>query len=211
MSQEQRAPRRMIAGAWFWLEKAIIKDHVSKIGSTAFAVYAFLASYADERQTCFPSQGHIAANLGFHRSTVGRALDRLEKTGLITRETVLGRTHMTLSAIPPDSAVDSDDEECTGAPDVSHQRTEAVAPAHTNNNQRTRIINNQYRREISFASFLADALDDRNGLSVYQAYARRYPEEMLRKVLAEVRDVPTSKLKKRPSHLFAYLLKKYAQ
>lgn len=199
----------MIAGGWFWLEKAILKDHLPKIGSTAFAVYAFLASCVNERQTCFPSQGHIAVSLGFHRSTVSRALDRLEKTGLITRETLFGRTCMTLSAIPPDLAVEGDDETCTAAPDLSHQRNEAVAPAHTNNNQRTRIINKQYRREISFASFLADALDDRNGLLVYQAYARRYPEELLRRVLAEVRDVPSSKIKKSPSHLFAYLLKKY--
>jgi len=44
---------------------------------------------------------------------------------------------------------------------------------------------------------------------IYEAYARKYPEEILRRVLAEARQIPDSKILKSRAHLFTYLLKKY--
>ena len=58
---------------------------------------------------------------------------------------------------------------------------------------------------------LARALDDPNGISLYRAYCQRYPEELLRKVLGEVKAVPAYAIKKGRGALFNYLMQQYAQ
>jgi hypothetical protein len=200
----------MIPGQWFWLEKAIIRKYLPQIGASGFAVYSFLASSADEKQTCYPSQGYIAAGLGCSRSTVCRAIDKLESAKLIHRSTGAGgRRNYHLATISPDTGVDRKDSGCTGATELSHQCNRDVAPVDTNNNQGRRLINNQLENRNSLASFLADSLNNPDGLSVYESYARRYPESILRKVLSEAKDPPSHKIRKSRSHLFAYLLKKY--
>lgn len=201
----------MIPGRWFWLEKAVVRDYLPAIGASGLAAYCFLASCADEKQTCFPSQRYIAAALKCSRSTVCRALRKLEETGLIRRrEGERGRTEFTLSASSPGEGADRKDSRCTAATDLSHQRNEGVAPVDTNNNQGRRIMNNQLENRNSLASFLADSLHNPDGLSIYEAYARKYPENALRRVLSEVKETPLSKIRKSRSHLFTYLLKKYA-
>lgn len=49
-------------------------------------VLVVLADYADEAASCYPGQGRISTHTGASVSTVGRALKRLEKSGLIVRE-----------------------------------------------------------------------------------------------------------------------------
>jgi len=58
---------------------------------------------------------------------------------------------------------------------------------------------------------LADALNDRNNLPLYLSYAKRFPEQLLRKVLGEVKEVPLKKIKKSRGALFNHLVQKYAQ
>lgn len=210
MPEENVQPRKMVAGEWFWLEKAIIRKYLPQISASGFAVYSFLASCVDEKQTCFPSQQYMATHLHCSRSTVCRALSKLEEAQLIRRRTgPRNRTDFTLSAISPGSGVDKKDSGCMDATDLSHQCNESVAPVHTNNNQRRRIINNNWEKENLLASFLADSLNNLEALPVYQSYARRYPEEVLRKVLSETKETPANKIRKSRSHLFAYILKKY--
>jgi len=73
-------------GDWYWIHKAVINDYVQKIGATGVIVYSFLASLANDRQSCFPSQKYIADKLGHSRATINRAMKRLEDSGLIRIE-----------------------------------------------------------------------------------------------------------------------------
>ena len=73
-------------GNWYWIHRAVIKEYTPKIGATGIAVYNFLASCADTRQSCFPSQKYIAENLGYSRATVNKAIQVLEENKLIRIE-----------------------------------------------------------------------------------------------------------------------------
>ena len=58
---------------------------------------------------------------------------------------------------------------------------------------------------------LAKALNDPHGINLYRSYCRKYPEELLRKALAEVRELPSHKIKKGRGALFNYLVQLYAK
>lgn len=55
------------------------------------------------------------------------------------------------------------------------------------------------------------ALNDRENFSLYEFYARKYPESLLRKIVADVLKVPEERIRKSRGALFTYLLKKYAR
>ena len=61
------------------------------------------------------------------------------------------------------------------------------------------------------AQNLAKALDDPHGINLYRSYCRKYPEELLRKALADTREVPDHRIKKGRGALFNYLVQRYAQ
>lgn len=199
----------MIPGHWFWLDKAVIREYQARIGPSAFSVYCFLASCVDRNQMCFPSQGYIANGLGCSRSTVSRAVEELEVARLIRRSLGSGgRIDYHLSAIPTPGAVDNRAGGCADATEMSQPCTADVAPVDTIYNQREKDSNNV----VSFSSFaeeLAEALRNPEGIPIYEAYVRKYPKELLRRVLAEVRETPDWKIVKSRAHLFTYLLKKY--
>jgi len=69
----------------------------------------------------------------------------------------------------------------------------------------------QKNRNKLLAIDLATALDDRENLPLYHSYSRKYPESLLRKVLSEVKQVPTEKIKKSRGALFNYLVQRYVQ
>lgn len=77
--------RELKYGEFFWLDKTVIKQYVPRIGAMGLTVYVFLAAFADTEQKCFPSQEYIAAHLGCSRSTVWRAIKKLEKYGLVKK------------------------------------------------------------------------------------------------------------------------------
>ena len=66
-------------------------------------------------------------------------------------------------------------------------------------------------RQELLALDLAQAFGDYEGLALYLSYAKKYPEALLRKVLGEVKEVPTCKIKKSRGALFNYLVQKYAK
>jgi len=70
-------------GSWFWVDKAIIKRYVPKVGMAAITIYCYLACHASREETCFPSQQGMAKVLGCSRTTVHSAIRALEKHGLI--------------------------------------------------------------------------------------------------------------------------------
>lgn len=76
--------RQMKNGSWYWMDKAIIRSYMPKIGAIGIAVYNYLACLADIRQTCFPSHGHIAKVLGCSRTTVIKALKALVTCRLVS-------------------------------------------------------------------------------------------------------------------------------
>ncbi|MBI1912114.1 MAG: hypothetical protein HYS21_08940 [Deltaproteobacteria bacterium] len=57
---------------------------------------------------------------------------------------------------------------------------------------------------------LAEALNDHKNLPLYVSYCKRYPEQLLRRVLGEVKELPREKIKKSRGALFNYLVQKYA-
>lgn len=66
-------------------------------------------------------------------------------------------------------------------------------------------------RAEQLALDLANGLDDRKGLLLYDVYARKYPESFLRTTLATVKEIPIEKITKSRAALFNYLVKRYAK
>lgn len=64
-------------------------------------------------------------------------------------------------------------------------------------------------KEELLAMDLAEGLNDRANLGFYISVCRKYPEDFLRKIYAEVKEVPLSKIKKSKGALFNYLIQKY--
>lgn len=58
----------------------------AKLPTTQKFVLVVLADMADERNSCFPSQRHIAAKVGASERTVRGALHALEDGGWVRRE-----------------------------------------------------------------------------------------------------------------------------
>ena len=58
----------------------------SNLSHRARSVYMYLKDRADSEERCWSAIRTIAAELGFSRSTVKRALDDLYGAGLLTRE-----------------------------------------------------------------------------------------------------------------------------
>jgi len=64
-------------------------------------------------------------------------------------------------------------------------------------------------KEELLAKDLAEGLDDKANLGFYLSVSRRYPEDFLRKIYSQVKEVPLSKIKKSKGALFNYLVQKY--
>jgi hypothetical protein len=65
-------------------------------------------------------------------------------------------------------------------------------------------------RQELLAQELAKALNDAAGINLYRSYAGKYPERLLRKVLAEVEALPQERITKGRGALFNYLVQYYA-
>ena len=104
---------------------------------------------------------------------------------------------------------------------VSSKNAEANSP--NDNSINKNLINDKGSGHRSFKDFipqnkmellaldLADALNDRDNLPLYLSYVRKYPEQILRSIMGEVKELPANKIKKSRGALFNHLVKKYAQ
>jgi len=190
------------------------------VGAIGIVVYNLLASLANSHQGCFPSQKYIAKALGYSRSYVNETLKLLEANGLIRIEKQ-GRYHCIYHLLKV---------RCQpGRTEVSSIPNSDVAYTDTNNNKRTRNINNidmrnilnaktnaskefQPRtREELLALDLAEGLNDKKSLRLYLSYARRYPEHFLRRTLSEVKEIPSQRIKKSRGALFNHIIRKYGK
>jgi len=209
--------RRMDSGSWYWVSKAVIQKHASKVGFLPIAVYHFLASMTDENQSCYPSQQYMAERLGCSRSSVSRAIKKLKvmKFIALTREVNGNYSYRLL-----------DIENCTDANKMSHECNQDVASVDTNNTTLTRISNNTFvgvsskkllngrrpeTREELLASDIAEMLDDQRNIRQHLSYAHKYPESVLREFLSQAQQTPLHRIKKSRAALFAYLVKQYDQ
>ena len=215
-----RGLRTMKAGRWYWADKAVIQDYARTLGILAIAVYHLLASMADENQSCYPSQKYIADRLGCSRWSANRAVRKLIINRLVSVEKTAARRNI-YRLIPL-----SVQQDHTTVLDKSNSD---VGNGNTNNNQKQDINNdtfvrvqkdnttdkhddedNESRFEI-LAKDLSQALNDQSHHSIYLSYARQYPESFLRRVLAETKMTPDSKIRKSRSALFNYLVYHYAK
>jgi biotin operon repressor len=126
-------------GEWYWIDKAVIKHYAAKIGATGFTVYSFLAAFVDSDQKCFPSQKYIADHIGYSRATVNKAINILEKQGLI-RKVKKDRYHCVYQLL-----------RCKAKEiQMSNKRNSGVPQIDTNDNQLTRINNDIDNRRYKF-------------------------------------------------------------
>jgi len=66
-------------------------------------------------------------------------------------------------------------------------------------------------KSTELAMDIATALGDHKNLALYISYSRKYPIWLLRKVLGEVKEIPSERIKKSRGALFNYLVQKYAK
>ncbi len=221
-NQEKIEIRDLRNGGWYWVHKAVIREYAPKVGAIGIAVYNFLASLADSRQICFPSQRYIAEHLGYSRATINKKIKLLERSGLIKVDK-RSRYHCVYHLLKV---------RCKPAEtQMSTYGNSEFPQVDTNNNKLTRIINNididdknllgsnfklsnrfkPRTREELLAKDLAKALKDRKGFPLYLSYSKRYPESLLRKVLGEVKEIPDTRIRKSRGALFNHLIQKYAK
>jgi len=207
--------RKLGAGDWYWINKAVIQRYAGTIGFSEVTIYNFLASMADDNQKCFPSQKYIAEHLGCSRATVNRAIKKLERHKLIIVEKKNYNHHVYyLLDIPCNNKETS----------MSHERNRGAQKGDTNNTNKQEINNNSVvsvqkdntddfpnnAREELVASDIADALDDRGNIKTYIPFANQYHESFLREILSEVKRTPQYKIRKSRKALFMYLVNYYA-
>jgi biotin operon repressor len=211
-NQEKIEIRDLRNGDWCWIHKAVIQEYAQKIGAIGIGVYSFLASMADSKQQCFPSQKYIARALGYSKATICKKIKLLERSGLIKVER-RSRYHRVYHLLK----VRCKPRETQ----MSTYGNSEFLQGNYNNNKLTKYINNidisnfkkfkPKTREELLALDLAKALNDRKGLSLYLSYSKKYPESFLRKVLGEVKEIPDRKIKKSRGALFNYLIQKYVK
>lgn len=211
--------RSIKRGKWYWIEKNILKNYASELKSSGLAVYNVLAYFSNSKsQSCFPTQRTIANLIGLSRRTVSRKIRLLKEKRLIAVKRMNGRFKYFL-LYPKES---KNNRGCDKK-DISVETR-----GNTNKNNRTRINNNvndnrkafnskslkefkpKTRKEL-LASDLAKGLNDSKSLPFYLSVVRQYPEPLLMKLLGDVREIPSEKIKKSRAALFNYLLQQHAK
>lgn len=224
-------------GDWYWIHKAVIQSYVQKVGATGVLVYSFLASFTDSHQSCYPSQKYIADKLGYSRATVNKAIKRLENNGLIRVEK-RSRYHCVYCLLKIRCKPRETQMSTVGNSDVKYIDTNnnkrtininnivnqalekleqkklgANAPRENMLNAKTdnsKKFQPETREEL-LALDLAEALEDRKSLPLYLYYAKKYPENFLRRILGAVKEIPDDKIRKSRGAFFNYLIKKHAE
>ncbi len=219
MKNEKIELRSIKNGKWYWIDKGILKNYGSELKSSGLAVYNVLAYFANSKsQSCFPTQKTMADLVGLSRRTVSRKIRLLRDERLIAIERMNGRFKYFF--LYPKKSKDHrgcDKNDILGK-----------TQGNTNKNNRTRINNNvnediktfnmksfkefkpKTKKEL-LASDLAKGLNDSKSLSFYLSVVRQYSEPLLMKLLGEVREIPSEKIKKSRAALFNYLLQQYAK
>lgn len=70
----------------FWLGNDVIDKYGRELGPFGIAAYCALVRHADKGGRCFPSLATLANETGMSKPTLVKALETLERVGLVTRE-----------------------------------------------------------------------------------------------------------------------------
>lgn len=224
MAEEQgkSRSRSMRDGKWYWADKAVIQQYVRRVGFLAIAVYHFLASMADENQSCYPSQKYIADRLGCSRWSVNQAVKKLRESRLIGCAKAVGRSN-TYHLLPvpmssdhtggvgsePINVCETEDTNDNKEQDKDNNIVVSDLKTHNTTKEPNGETETGSRQEL-LANDLAEALNDRSHYTIYLSYAKQYSESFLRRVLAETKMTPDKKIKKSRAALFNYLVYHYA-
>ncbi len=118
---------------WWWADNAVIDRHLSAIGGQALAVYCVLVRFsaeAGDTRSARVSMRVIEAATGTTRSTVRRAMDSLEKAGLVRVQAGPGGSHDAANVYDILSGDGAEQAEADGV----HRRTPSTSaprpPAH---------------------------------------------------------------------------------
>ena len=65
------------------------------------------------------------------------------------------------------------------------------------------------QEDYAFAKELAEALHDKEAITLYITFVQKFPESLLREVLAKVLAVPKNKIKKTRGALFNFLMQQH--
>jgi len=236
--------RKLQDKQWYWVDKTVLHRYGRKIGVYGLGVYSVLSSYTNSyTQISYPSHDTIAQIIGTDRRTVARKLKLLAKIGLIRIEST-GKGHqyhllelqVTENAEKgnPDAPIDEKKvpisnsglpmqtaQVMRNAPIGNSDDTGSVHPVHTNNNNITRIINQNsvgfkfidplrfqpQTEEELLAVDIAKALNDFRNLSFYLYYSKKYPDSS-RKVFEDIKGMAPENIRK-PLALFNFLLMKH--
>jgi DNA-binding Lrp family transcriptional regulator len=220
-NREKIEIRDLRDGDWYWIERSVLNIYGKRLKASGIAVYNALALFANSKtQMCFPTQKAIAELLGLSRRTVIRKIRELEALGLIKVERIKGGCLYYL--LKPDVT--------KGIQGCDKWDTSNVTSGNINNNYITRINNNIVNEDKNFlnskdsfkgfrpktkdellALDLAEALRDRKSLPFYLKLSKTYPEDLLRRALGEVKEIPDKGIKKSRAALFNHLFQKYAK
>lgn len=219
--RKNKNARSLKNGNWYWIDRRILRLYGQRLKTSGIAAYNALASYTNSKnQACFPTQKTIAELIGMSKRTVIRRIRQLKELGLIGVEKKGNRSVYHLLRPKVTKETQGGDK----------KDTQEVTLGNTNKNYLTRINNNNIdnlnfhflkskafkgfkpeTREELLALDIAKELNDLKSFPVYLSYTKKYPESLLRKLLAEVKEVKPEKIKKGRAALFNYLIKKHAQ
>lgn len=220
MKKDEKIEIRSIKrGKWYWIEKSILKEYASEIKSSGLAVYNVLAYFANSKsQSCFPTQKTMADLIGLSRRTVSRKIRLLKEKGLIAVERINGRFKYFLLYSNESKVHKGCDKKDTSDKTQGNINKNNITRINNNVNEDKKTVNiktfkefNPKTRKELLASDLAKGLNDSKSLPFYLSVVRQYPEPLLMKLLGEVREIPSEKIKKSRAALFNYLLKQYAK
>lgn len=186
--QINQEPQR--TGFWYTqIPNYILRD--TRLTSTAFRLYAALASYANAEKVCWPGQQRLAQDLGVSERTIRVRLKELEEAGYITiRRRGRQQTNVYCLKDLPDRANESDRnrtpstqsdrnlnpraEEVTG---ISASEVSGIEDAPNENQQKNKSQlaenENQQTTEIGAAGAAASfsETEDENFSAILQTYA----------------------------------------
>lgn len=214
-SNEPIIIRSIKDGPWYWINKKLLQDFGKILSPSGIAVYNVLAKYSNSStQSCFPSQKKIADEIGISRKTVREKIKEIEKLGLLHIKRKRGACIYTLLRIGASCATGWNESSLKGESRGYTKENKGNIYNNDNREFKNSFIQNKNKfipktRDDILALDLAKSLNDMDGLPFYRSIAQKHSGSLLRKILGEVREIPSHKIKKSRKSYFNYLIRKY--
>jgi len=217
-SNEYYKIRSIKDGNWYWIDRTILNNFGKELKPTGIAVYNVLVSFANSKtQSCFPSQTTIAELISVSRKTVIKNIKLLKDLDLISIKKKKRSFYYFLLKPDVKNEIQGSEEKdplrvkdgYSINKDININNNNIISVKSLNSNSDKSKIFKPENREELLALDISKALNDSKNFFLYLSYAKKYPETLLRKLLGDVKETPTEKIRISRSALFNYLLKKY--